>query len=90
MKEWLKAKSAEEEAKSGIPPIEKTAVLYCCPRDYWKHPEKVWRSDIGSLRAEADAIPAWRSVLGRHSPFEGMKFEDIRLAESGVVGGERA
>lgn len=75
MNDWLKVKASEE--KTGILTPGKTAVLYLCPRDYWKNQSKVWRGDIGSLRAEADAIPVWRSVIGRHSPFDGMTFEDI-------------
>ena len=77
MKDWLKLALPEKEPKVGIPAIGQSAVLYCCPRDYWKNPDKAWRGDIGSLRMEAGTIPVWRSVIGRHSPFDGMTFEDI-------------
>ena len=78
MSDWLKVKSPEEEAKTGILPIGQPAVLYLCPRDYWKNQGKAWRGDIGSLRMEAGTIPVWRSALGSHSPFEGMTVGDIQ------------
>lgn len=76
MSDWLKVKAPEE--KTGILAPGKSAVLYLCPRDYWKNRDKAWRGDIGSLRTESDAVPVWRSVIGRHSPLDGMTFEDIR------------
>ncbi|MBQ6207160.1 MAG: hypothetical protein IJK52_08765 [Oscillospiraceae bacterium] len=75
MSDWLKVKAPEE--KTGTLTPGKTAVLYCCPRDYWKNQSKVWRGDIGSLNMETGTIPVWRSVIGRHSPFDGMTFEGI-------------
>ena len=75
MSDWLKVKAPEE--KTGILTPGKSAVLYLCPRDYWKKHDGVWRGDIGSLRMETGAIPVWRSAIGRHSQFDGMTFEDI-------------
>ena len=75
MNDWLKVKVPEE--KTGILTPGKSAVLYLCPRDYWKKHDGVWRGDIGSLRVGTDAIPVWRSAIGRHSPFDGMTFGDI-------------
>lgn len=75
MNDWLKVKTPEE--KTGILTPGKLAVLYLCPRDYWKNQNKAWRGDIGSLRTEPGAVPVWRSVIGRHSPLDGMTFEDI-------------
>ena len=75
MNDWLKVKVPEE--KTGILTPGKSAVLYLCPRDYWKKHDGVWRGDIGSLRVETDALPVWRSAIGRHSPFDGMTFGDI-------------
>lgn len=76
MKDWLKMKAPEE--KTGILTHEKLAVLYLCPRDYWKNQNKAWRGDIGSLRMETGVISVWRSVLGSHSPFDGMTVEYIQ------------
>ena len=75
MNDWLKVKVPEEN--TGILTPGKSAVLYLCPRDYWKKHDGVWRGDIGSLRMETGAIPVWRSAIGRHSPFDGMTFGDI-------------
>ena len=78
MKDWLKVKSPEEEAKTGILPVGQPVVLYLCPRDYWKNQSKAWRGDIGSLRIETGAIPVWGSAIGDHSGFDGIRFADIR------------
>lgn len=71
---WLKAKLPEDEdAEAETPGIGQPVGLYLCPHDR----TRPWESDFGSLYyEEADGL-VWGSAFGIHSPFDGVKFEDI-------------